>query len=422
MNAAEGSRGRGFRVRHACPQCGGPVDLEETDRLFTCGFCRVRLFIDPGDHFRYRLPAREDAEFDRIYYVPYWRFLGAAYRCERWEVRGRRVDTSFRGRDEDFLPPSLGYRQQTQVLRFAEADGERRFLPPAVAASEVLGMAGEQAAMAAALGGAGSAFHRAFVGDAVSLVYMPIGVRRRALYDALTVRPLAGFTLPRQALFEEEAREDPGGRVRFHPALCPDCGWDLEGGRDSVVLWCTNCDTAWEAGGSGYRRVGHGAAGSPGRADLWMPFWRLDVTIEGLAAGNLAEFVRAVNLPLVPPPEWEARPVRLWAPAFRVAPRQFLRLSRQLTLLQFEAAEGREARRRARQPVTLSSSDLADGLKVLLSAAAVARRRVFPELSRISVTLDRATLVEVPFLDRGRELVQPEAGFSLQPASLRSGR
>ena len=35
--------------------------------------------------------------------------------------------------------------------------------------------------------------------------------------------------------------------LTFLATLCPKCGWTLNGQRDSVVLTCSNCETAWEA-------------------------------------------------------------------------------------------------------------------------------------------------------------------------------
>ncbi|HDH04186.1 MAG TPA: hypothetical protein ENH01_00515 [Nitrospirae bacterium] len=51
-----GFSGRTLQVEHQCPQCGGPVILEETDRFMSCAFCRVNLFIVSGDFSRYYLP------------------------------------------------------------------------------------------------------------------------------------------------------------------------------------------------------------------------------------------------------------------------------------------------------------------------------------------------------------------------------
>ena len=39
----------------------------------------------------------------------------------------------------------------------------------------------------------------------------------------------------------------PSWNLTFLATLCPRCGWNLEGEKDSVVLTCGNCQTAWEA-------------------------------------------------------------------------------------------------------------------------------------------------------------------------------
>src|SRR5262245_13627888 len=59
-----------LRVEHRCSQCGAPALLEDTDRLFQCGFCRVKLCLLPGDGFRYLLPPNITGA--DILYFPYW--------------------------------------------------------------------------------------------------------------------------------------------------------------------------------------------------------------------------------------------------------------------------------------------------------------------------------------------------------------
>ncbi|MCK7515939.1 MAG: hypothetical protein MZV70_76205 [Desulfobacterales bacterium] len=64
-----------FQIEHQCPQCGAPANLEETDRLFACPFCRVKSFLLTRDYFRYVLPAKNPAGKELVYF-PYWRFKG----------------------------------------------------------------------------------------------------------------------------------------------------------------------------------------------------------------------------------------------------------------------------------------------------------------------------------------------------------
>ena len=56
-----------FIIEHQCPQCGAPAELEETDRLFQCGYCRVKSYLTIPDYFRYTLPHHAPAGKELIY-------------------------------------------------------------------------------------------------------------------------------------------------------------------------------------------------------------------------------------------------------------------------------------------------------------------------------------------------------------------
>ncbi|MDD4072471.1 MAG: hypothetical protein PHY78_08930, partial [Desulfobacterales bacterium] len=108
-----------FHIRHQCPQCGAPAVLEETDRLFTCGYCRVTSYLLQNGVFRYILPAAATAETEALFYAPYWRFKGVFY---SWvpgdEIQHRFMDISHLAIKSDHLPISLGFRSQALKLTF----------------------------------------------------------------------------------------------------------------------------------------------------------------------------------------------------------------------------------------------------------------------------------------------------------------
>ena len=89
-------------------------------------------------------------------------------------------------------------------------------------------------------------FHQAHIGESLSLIYAPY-YRNHQLYDAVLNEPIASDPLPD---FEEliATAGSPDWGIRFLPTLCPNCGWDLEGQRDALVLLCRNCNSAWTAG------------------------------------------------------------------------------------------------------------------------------------------------------------------------------
>lgn len=54
-SATSAVSGSNALLEHQCPQCGAGVSLAETDRIFSCPFCRVRLYIAGDTLFSYYL-------------------------------------------------------------------------------------------------------------------------------------------------------------------------------------------------------------------------------------------------------------------------------------------------------------------------------------------------------------------------------
>ena len=108
----------GLRIEQECPQCGGRMDLEETDRLVACDYCGVKSFLHSTGLFRFVIghnaPGRE------IVYVPYLRFKGSVFSCTIQGVAHRIVDFSRLGTPFKSFPFSLGIRPQTLKMRFAD--------------------------------------------------------------------------------------------------------------------------------------------------------------------------------------------------------------------------------------------------------------------------------------------------------------
>ena len=100
-----------WQIEHNCPQCGAPVTLEETDRLFVCPYCRTRLYLIVGDYFRYCIPPPETTSGE-IIYIPYWRLKGLSLSVQDVGVNSRFVDVSVLALASDVFPPSLGLKPQ----------------------------------------------------------------------------------------------------------------------------------------------------------------------------------------------------------------------------------------------------------------------------------------------------------------------
>ena len=100
-----------FLIEHQCPQCGAPAIMEETDRLFTCEFCRVKSYLVAEDVFRYLLPSQAP-ESKNLLYFPYWRFKGMLFSCAGSGIAHKFVDVSHQAVLSHLFPNSLGLRSQ----------------------------------------------------------------------------------------------------------------------------------------------------------------------------------------------------------------------------------------------------------------------------------------------------------------------
>jgi len=250
-------------------------------------------------------------------------------------------------------------------------------------------------------------FDRFFLGNTLSQIYAPYYVDGGKVFDAVLNR----------AVFDKEEIEGepfsqsekaPDWRIRFVPALCPACGWDLEGERDALALHCTNCNSIWHQGKEGFTKLtfGHFRAGN--EQILFLPFWRIKAEISGIALHSYADLVRLANLPKVVQDEWTEREFRFWSPAFKVRPQDFLKFAQYLTLSQpcEEIVSGLP--KGEMYPVTLSFSEAIEGLKVILASFMKPQKILFPKLPEIHIKAKSLFLVFIPFRMKGNELSQPD--------------
>ena len=164
----------GFKVEQECPQCGGRMDLEETDRLVACPYCGVKSFLYSPGLFRFVMSHKAPGK--EIVYVPYLRFKGSVFSCRVEGVSYRIVDFSRLGTPFKNFPFSLGLRPQALKMRFAGPDIDGRFLKCFLTSSDLL----EEVARQAPEKGEEDVFHRALIGEAINLIYLPCMRRRRS--------------------------------------------------------------------------------------------------------------------------------------------------------------------------------------------------------------------------------------------------
>jgi DNA-directed RNA polymerase subunit RPC12/RpoP len=404
-------RSSNLRIAYQCPQCGAPATLEETDRLFSCAYCRVKSFLISGDCFQYVLPhaAPEDK---KLLFFPYWRFKGMLFSCVSTGIRQKFIDASHQAVESKYFPLSLGFRPQALKLRFLSPETKGYFVRPQQALDGVTKIFKNRFSAFFPK----PVFHQAHIGESLSLIYAPY-YRNHNLYDAVLNEPIASDLLPD---FEELIAKagSPDWGIRFLPTLCPTCGWDLEGQRDALVLLCRNCNSAWTAGKDRFVKVEFAHMAETGLNLIYLPFWRIETAISGIDLDTYADLIKVANLPKVLKTDFHNRPFRFWSLAFKIRPQTFLPLATKMTLSQPQQTLSYELPKSDLYPVNLPIQEAVETLKINLANFIKPRKASLPQLPEIKIKIKDYLLVYVPFREKHQELTQPCCNFTITKTHL----
>jgi DNA-directed RNA polymerase subunit RPC12/RpoP len=406
----------GLTIEHGCPQCGAPIQLDETDHLISCPFCGVKNILFSKDYLRYVLP--DKAKDKQLIFAPYLRFKGVVYSCNNTAVDHRIVDITHLGLDFKGIQKSLGVRPQAMKMKFVKPDMVGTFLKFSLKAADII-------AAAAKLSSGQSKdviLHRAFIGETMSIIYLPLYMDGNKLFDAILNRQIA-FLPNGLKDMEPLAMKNPGWGPKFAAALCPRCGWKLEGEHDSVVLLCRNCHTSWEIEVGGLKSVDVALAEESDGGCLYIPFWKIAANVNGVDIKTFSDFMRITNQPFIVNEDRGNKEMNFFSPAFKIRPNIFMNLARQLTILQMDFSTGKDnLADKPVSPVTLPKTEAIQALKVILAGAAVNRKNIFPFLPQISFEIKGVTLAYIPFTDVPGDMIHEDTGICINRPSMDFGR
>jgi DNA-directed RNA polymerase subunit RPC12/RpoP len=397
-----------FVIEHQCPQCGAPADLQETDRLVKCGYCRVNSYLSVSKFFRYTIPHNAPSGKDIIYY-PYWRFKGMLFSCLKKGIEKRFMDVSLQALQSHHFPINIGFRGQTQKLQFATEQEGVSFIKPQLPFNEAL--AGWTRQYSARL--KEPILHQDYIGETHSLIYAPYYLERKVI-DGVLIKPVS--TLSADQIEDGLLHSDtPRWPINFLATLCPQCGWDLTGDRDSLALNCTNCRTVWwpKKGRLAQLNTGHFTPSESSDQWVFLPFWRIQADIQPIALRSYADLVRVANLPKVVQPNWDRKPFYFWNPAFKVRPQSYLNIANNTTLNQPMGKFDPGQPKGNLHGVNLPLSEALESLKLIIANILKPIEQRAALVPKIEIKARRFLLVYLPFKDTHHELVQPELKLAI---------
>lgn len=408
-----------IRIAQGCPQCGATVPFSEDDQLLTCPYCATCNVVQSQGPSRFALPLPASVLHEGLLFAPYLRFKGTIYLVSDAGIEHRVIDTTQAANPMPGLPPSLGLRPQAMGVCRLEGQAEHRYLPQTLRANAIL----EKAVAIADLspGTASGLYHRAYIGESLSYIYLPLAIESGMLVDVITTSSLVSLEEAADSIVQGRGFESAWA-VRFNAALCPHCGATLSGERDSRVLPCANCHHAWSVGAEGLQRVDWHLQPGSAETALYLPFWKITAHIPALSIYSFADFIERSNQPLLPRPRWRERAMSLWVPAVKLRPKIFLQAGRQATLGQWLLKPEQGQVVKHLHPVTLPATEARQAAKLMLAATTASPKRIFPYLPQVRLTETMQQLVYLPCLDNGHDWVQPETNITIPKNILRFGR
>ena len=207
--------------------------------------------------------------------------------------------------------------------------------------------------------------------------------------------------------------ESSNWRIHFISTLCPHCGWDLDGERDSLVLLCKNCNSAWYPVGKKLKKIKFGKHPTQDNNSIYLPFWRIQSEISGITLRSYADLVNVANIPKMVQPGWENIDFRFWAPAFKVRPKIFMQLSKKMTLAQLHQELAEELPEHRHHPITLPVTEAIESLKINLASFVKPKNQLAEILHAIGITAKSFALVYVPFVEKHHEFIQSDLQYAI---------
>ena len=411
-------------IEQKCPTCGAPIVLHEADRLVVCPFCGVRNYMVKGTTLRFLLPARPPAGIsaEDLVYIPYVRFKGCMYQCQGHEVRHAIIDTTRIALDSDRFSLSLGLRPQAMRLHQLTAAAAGGFVSQQVKLESIFAQAVKMTALFM-LDKAGEVQHRAFIGETLSRIYLPVYRKGESIVDAVTNAEIARLGAGWDELAAAAVASRKEWEPRFLSTLCPRCGAQMYGDPDALVLHCRNCDTMWAEDDGVFSALDWGRVPAGSDSDLAVPFWKILLRQEnGGPLRTFADFLRLTGQPVVVRAEDEQRQLSFWIPAFKLPPASFLQTAHYFTVSQKRIVDGEPGPMAAAYPVTLCRREALQSLKSVLAEATLARRDLFPRLPALDLQAQAISLVYLPFRDAGHDRIERQTSITIPAAALKFGR
>lgn len=387
--------------------------------MVECSYCDGMNYMVNSGPLRFVLPDDAPASVGReeMFYIPYLRFKGHIYSCLDHDLEHKIVDTTQLGCRDIQLPASLGLRPQAMKVQLIGAEHRGRFVR---LTEKVVDIFNKAAKLTTAFSEESKKlYHRSFIGETISFIYLPTYLKGSTLIDAVLNRPINKRV--KTTIFDSAITSNAKWLPQFIPTICPHCAASMHGDKDSLIMNCSNCQTFWFEQNGKFGKITFSVIDGD-RKKIHLPFWKIKVRAEGLQLDSYADFIRLTNQPVVVQSDDEESDFVFLVPAFKIRPKYFLSISKNMTISQHKLPDAEHLVPKRHFPVTLPPQEGVQALKAILAASVLNTKSFIPQLPKIKLSSEYTELLYLPFHTLGQDLVQDHTSMAISRKILYFGR
>ena len=393
----------------------------EADRLIKCPYCDNHNYMAGPTLLRCVLPDRIPSQVSErdIRYIPYIRFKGQVYYQDSSQLQYKIIDTTQLGVDCKGCSQSLGLRPQAMKIKPVSADLKGKFM---IGGDKVEAIRTQVTRL---LSVGRNKRHQqngdhTYIGETVSVVYLPTYIQDGAIYDGVLDRPMAQLEENVDIKGKlKEFRDD--WHPRFLSTICPNCGDSLHGEHDSVVLLCFNCERVYQESNGRFVGVDWSVIRSMSKETIFLPFWRILIQINGLLT-TFGDLLRLTNQRVTVPGKSAKDDLSFLVPGFKLNPKTFLQSAVSHTLVQHRIPPSVVSMEDNMHPVTFPVAEAEQALGVVLAAMSMNKRMLFKSMAGLSFMVRRYELLYLPYNRHGNDFVSDLTGRAIPSHVLRYSR
>jgi predicted RNA-binding Zn-ribbon protein involved in translation (DUF1610 family) len=422
---------KSWKAKSYCPQCGGPVDFEAGDHLLSCSFCKTSLYIVPKGPLRYTLPVKDgptEHGKEKLLYLPYWRFKGLRYKVlDQRQLKSSLLDTTVSAFSGIDTVSSLGIHPQVATLDLA-VNGNH-LIPPQRNAKEALHIAEKRLLQFEK----NVVLFERYIGETQCLIYAPFILTEFPERGTYVLKGTWGGCPEQEidkskiiVLLKSLDGLSQQNYLHFLPLICPECGYNLPAASGAVALVCQNCSRAWRVKRNRFSPLAYKALKIPSSSKdfNFLPFWHLTLELYGLPIKSRYDMRLLARSYQKLPEAWNQEAVQLLIPAFKLGPKLFLRVARNMSLAPIDLSQevqGLKTGQRT-EPVRLPLEEAAQAAKVILSDLLKKHCKLYYLIPKTRLTLKHTGLIYLPFKFQGREFVGLHSGQAVPADAIERGR